>query len=60
MFFDDIIIHFNTLEEHKDHIEAMLEELCANRLYVNDKKSGFFVNEIKDLGHMGIATLMIL
>ena len=29
MLFDDIIVHSNTLEEHKKHVKAVLEELCA-------------------------------
>ena len=29
----------------------MLEELCAIKLFVNDKKSEFFITKIKYLGH---------
>ena len=42
VFFDDIIIHSNSLEEHKEHLKAVFEELRANRLFVNEKKSEFF------------------
>ena len=52
VFFDDIIIHSKTLEEHKEHIKAVLAELRANKLFVNDKKSEFFMQEIKYLGHI--------
>ena len=30
----------------------MLEELCANKLFVSDKKSEFFMTKIKYLGHI--------
>ena len=43
VFFDDIIIHSNTLEEHKEHLKAVFQELRANRLFVNEKKSKFFM-----------------
>ena len=52
VFFDDIIIHSNTLEEHKKHLKAVFQELHASRLFVNEKKSDFFMQEIKYLGHI--------
>ena len=50
VFFDDIIIHSHTLEEHKRHLQFVFNELCANKLYVNGKKSEFFMHEIRYLG----------
>ena len=52
VFFDDIIIHSSSLEEHKEHLKAVLEELRANKLFINEKKSEFFMREIKYLGHI--------
>ena len=52
VFFDDIMIHSKNLEEHKEHLRAVFEELRANKLYVNGKKSEFFLKEIKYLGHI--------
>ena len=52
VFFDDIIIHSNSLEEHKEHLRAVFEELRANSLFVNEKKSEFFMHKIKYLGHI--------
>ena len=52
VFFDDIIVHSQTLEEHKEHLQAVFDELRANKLYVNGKKSEFFMKEIKYLGHI--------
>ncbi|MCO5583560.1 hypothetical protein L7F22_037471 [Adiantum nelumboides] len=52
VFFDDIIVHSQTLEEHKKHLQSVFNELQANRLFVNGKKSDFFMKEIKYLGHI--------
>ncbi|MCO5614971.1 hypothetical protein L7F22_069257 [Adiantum nelumboides] len=52
VFFDDIIVHSQTLEEHKKHLQSVFDELQANRLFVNGKKSEFFMKEIKYLGHI--------
>ena len=52
VFFDDIIIHSQTLQEHKEHLRAVFQELRANKLFVNEKKSEFFMKEIKYLGHI--------
>ncbi|MCO5573649.1 hypothetical protein L7F22_027421 [Adiantum nelumboides] len=52
VFFDDIIVHSQTLEEHKKHLQSVFDELQANRIFVNKKKSEFFMKEIKYLGHI--------
>ena len=52
VFFDNIIVHSHMLEEHKLHLQSVFDELCANKLYVNGKKSEFFMKEIKYLGHI--------
>ncbi len=52
VFFDDIIIHSHSLEEHKRHLQSVFDELQANKLYINGKKSEFFMREIKYLGHI--------
>ena len=46
VFFDDIIVYSKTLEEHKEHLRVVFEELRAHKLYVNAKKSEFFLREI--------------
>ncbi|NHV87607.1 RNA-directed DNA polymerase, partial [Escherichia coli] len=51
VFFDDIIVHSKTMEEHKKHLRMVSEELHANKLYVDEKKSEFFLKEIKYHGH---------
>ena len=43
MFFDDIKVYSKTLKEHKEHLRLVFEELRAHKLYVNAKKSKFFL-----------------
>ena len=52
VFFNDIIIHSNTLEEHKEHLKEVFQEMRANWLLVNEENSEFFMQEIKYLGHI--------
>ena len=52
VFFDDIIVHSKTLEEHKEHLAQVFKELQKHKLFVNSKKSEFFLKEICYLGHI--------
>ena len=52
VFIDDIIVYSKTLEEHKEHLAKVLEELKSHKLYVNLKKSKLFMKEIQYLGHI--------
>ncbi|MCO5562602.1 hypothetical protein L7F22_016230 [Adiantum nelumboides] len=52
VFFDDVIIYSKTIEEHKEHLKVIFQELRDNKLYVNQKKSEFFLQEIQYLGHI--------
>ena len=52
VFFDDIIIYSKSLEDHESHLKAVFQELRDNKLYVNGKKSEFFLQEIQYLGHI--------
>ena len=52
VIFDDIIIYSKTLEEHKSHLKAILQELRDNKLFINGKKSEFILQEIQYLGHI--------
>ena len=46
VFFDDIIIYSKNLEEHTSHLRAVFQELRDNKLFINGKKSEFFLQEI--------------
>ncbi|MCO5555515.1 hypothetical protein L7F22_009060 [Adiantum nelumboides] len=52
VFFDDIIVYSKSLEEHKVHLKAVFQALCENKLYINQTKSEFFLEEIHYLGHI--------
>ncbi|MCO5580468.1 hypothetical protein L7F22_034336 [Adiantum nelumboides] len=52
VFFDDVIIYSKTIEEHKEHLNVIFQALRDNKLYVNQKKSEFFLQEIQYLGHI--------
>ena len=41
VFFDDILVFSKTLEGHKEHLKKVFEELKANKLFINGKKSEF-------------------
>ena len=46
VFFDDIINYSKSLEEHKCYLKEVFQELRDNKIYVNGKKSKFFLQEI--------------
>ncbi|MCO5557612.1 hypothetical protein L7F22_011178 [Adiantum nelumboides] len=52
VFFDDVIIYSKTIEEHKEHLKVIFQALRDKKLYVNQKKSEFFLQEIQYLGHI--------
>ena len=52
VFFDNTIIHSNTLDEHKKHLQVIFQTLRENKLFINQKKSEFFLKEIQYLGHI--------
>ena len=47
VFFDDIIVYSKTLEEHKELMAKVFKESKDHKIYVNSKKSEFFLKEIK-------------
>jgi hypothetical protein len=51
VFLDDILIYSNTLEEHKDHVQQVLETLRQSKLYAKESKCEFFRTEVEFLGH---------
>jgi hypothetical protein len=51
VYLDDIIIWSENVTDHVRHIDKVMESLRKNRLYGNAKKSQFFLDEVKFLGH---------
>jgi hypothetical protein len=49
-YLDDILIYSNTLEDHKLHIQQILELLTANGLHLKPEKCEFHQQKVKYLG----------
>ncbi|MCO5572079.1 hypothetical protein L7F22_025830 [Adiantum nelumboides] len=52
IFFDDVLVFSKSEEEHKEHLRIVFEEFRQHKLFVNPKKSEFFLKEIHYLGHI--------
>lgn len=52
VFFDDILVYSNTLEEHKEHLTLVLSFLNEQKLYANLKKCQFGSSQVEYLGHI--------
>ena len=50
-FLDDILVYSKTLEEHEQHLRAVMEKLRAAKLYGKLSKCSFFRQEVEFLGH---------
>ena len=52
VFVDDILIYFQSEEEHKDHLRIVLQALRDYQLYAKFSKCEFWLTEVKFLGHV--------
>eukprot|EP00253_Pinus_taeda_P029480 PITA_29480 len=52
IFIDDILISSWTVEEHKEHLQIVLQVLGEHRLYAKYNKCDFFKDHIQYLGHV--------
>jgi hypothetical protein len=52
VFVDDILIYSQTLQQHAQHLEAVLEVLHKQELKVKKSKCTFAQQEITYLGHL--------
>ena len=52
VFLDDILIYSKTLDEHKKHVQAVLQVLRENKLYAKQSKCEFFKQSVSFLGHV--------
>ncbi|KAJ3687260.1 hypothetical protein LUZ61_016424 [Rhynchospora tenuis] len=60
VFFDDILVYSQSMEEHKEHLSLTLELLFKNQLFAKMSKCEFGLEDIEYLGHIishnGVAT----
>lgn len=52
VFFDDVLVFSQTLEEHIQHLKTALQLLRENSLFVKLSKCAFAVPEVNYLGHI--------
>ena len=50
VIFDDILIYFQTEDEHKDHLWIVLQALRDHQLYAKFSKCEFWLTKVKFLG----------
>ena len=46
VYFDDILIYSRSIEEHLEHLEAVLDVLRREKLYINLKKCNFCTTDL--------------
>ena len=52
VFVDDILIYSKSLEEHKQHLSAVLDILRDNKLLIKPSKCSFGRQQLEYLGHI--------
>ncbi|KAF8695684.1 hypothetical protein RHS03_07957, partial [Rhizoctonia solani] len=52
VYLDDIAIFSDTIHEHVEHIEKVLDVLREQKLYLSPGKMQFFADELRILGHV--------
>jgi len=52
VFIDDILIYFESREEHANHLRVVLEVLREHKLYGKLSKCEFLLDEVQFLGHV--------
>jgi hypothetical protein len=52
VFIDDILIYSRSMEEHKEHLQILLQRLREHQLYAKFSKCKFLIKEVPFLGHV--------
>jgi hypothetical protein len=52
VFFDDILVHSQNLQEHLQHLKLTLDVLRAHQIFAKKSKCKFGCAEINYLGHL--------
>ena len=60
VFVDDILIYYETEEDHEDHLRVVLQTLRDHQLYAKFSKCEFWLTEVKFLGHVVLASSVLV
>jgi transposase InsO family protein len=52
VYLDDILIYSETIDDHRNHVEAVLQALSDNKLIAKPSKCMFAVTELEFCGHV--------
>jgi hypothetical protein len=52
VFIDDSLVYSKSMEEHKEHLQIVLQRLQEHQLYAKFSKCKFWIKEVPFLGHM--------
>jgi hypothetical protein len=52
VFLDDILVYFNSEEEHEHHLRMVFQVLRKHQLYAKLRKCSFYQKQIRYLGHI--------
>ena len=52
VFVDDILIYFQSEEEHEDHLRVVLQLLRDHQLYAKFSKCEFWLTKVRFVGHV--------
>ena len=52
VFIDDILIYSKSKKEHEEYLRIVLQLLRKKQLYTKLKKCGFWLEQVKFLGHV--------
>ena len=52
VFIDNILIYWNSKEEHKEHLKIVLQEFREHQIFAKFSKCDFFKDKIQYLGHV--------
>jgi hypothetical protein len=52
VFIDDILVYSKSEEEHEQHLQVILQQLCDHQLYAKFSKCAFWLKKVPFLGHV--------